>query len=191
MDESYERYGVTAGITSVIPEGAFSQLDAPVKRISQGALSEGVMHWLAIWGGLGMLLLAPGIASGQADHVTLRRPLVVGGQPFTIQESPRLGDYQATRVANGVCTYPFEFEMVNNGGAPTASPVTARLEVDGQVAAVERGITLAAGEAGRRRMFVALRPGHHVIELILSETVARQDVGDGRFLKAFVVVRGP
>jgi hypothetical protein len=92
-------------------------------------------------GGLGMLLLAPGIASGQADHVTLRRLLVIGGQSFTIQASPTLGDYQATRVANGVCTYPIEFEVVNNGGAPTTSPVAARLEVDGQVAAVERGIT--------------------------------------------------
>jgi hypothetical protein len=56
---------------------------------------------------------------------------------------------------------------------------------------VERGITLAAGEAARRTMLVPLRPGLHVIELILSETVARRDVGDGKFLKAFVVVRGP
>ena len=48
--------------------------------------------------------------------------------------------------------------MVNNGGVPTTSPVTARLEVDGQVAAVERGITLGAGQAGRRTMVVALLP---------------------------------
>src|SRR5262249_851302 len=165
-DESYERCDVTTEITSVIAEGAFYQLDAPVTRIGQGARPEWLTHRLAIWGGLGMLLLTPGIVSGQADHVTLRRPLVVGGQPFTIQEAPRLGDYQATQVANGACTYPIQFEVVNNGGAPTTSPVTARLEVDGQVAAVERGITLAAGEAGRRTMFVALRPGLHVIELI-------------------------
>src|SRR3989337_102114 len=32
-DEGYERYGVTAEIASVIAEGAFYHLDAPVKRI--------------------------------------------------------------------------------------------------------------------------------------------------------------
>ena len=36
VDEGYERYGVTAEIASVIAEGAFYYLDAPVKRI--GAL---------------------------------------------------------------------------------------------------------------------------------------------------------
>src|SRR3989304_5347828 len=33
VDEGYERYGVTAEIASVIAEGAFYYLDAPVKRI--------------------------------------------------------------------------------------------------------------------------------------------------------------
>lgn len=33
VDESYERYGVTAEIASVIADGAFYYLDAPVKRI--------------------------------------------------------------------------------------------------------------------------------------------------------------
>jgi len=33
VDEGYERYGVTAEIASVIGEGAFYHLDAPVKRI--------------------------------------------------------------------------------------------------------------------------------------------------------------
>ncbi len=33
VDEGYERYGVTAEIASVIAEGAFYHLDAPVKRI--------------------------------------------------------------------------------------------------------------------------------------------------------------
>jgi pyruvate/2-oxoglutarate/acetoin dehydrogenase E1 component len=33
LDEGYERYGVTAEIASVIAEGAFYHLDAPVKRI--------------------------------------------------------------------------------------------------------------------------------------------------------------
>jgi acetoin:2,6-dichlorophenolindophenol oxidoreductase subunit beta len=33
VDEGYERYGVTAEIASVISEGAFYHLDAPVKRI--------------------------------------------------------------------------------------------------------------------------------------------------------------
>src|SRR5499425_3015297 len=33
LDEGYERYGVTAEIASVISEGAFYHLDAPVKRI--------------------------------------------------------------------------------------------------------------------------------------------------------------
>ena len=33
VDEGYERYGVTAEIASVIAEGAFYFLDAPVKRI--------------------------------------------------------------------------------------------------------------------------------------------------------------
>ena len=33
IDEGYERYGVTAEIASVIAEGAFYHLDAPVKRI--------------------------------------------------------------------------------------------------------------------------------------------------------------
>ncbi len=33
VDEGYERYGVTAEIASVIAEGAFYSLDAPVKRI--------------------------------------------------------------------------------------------------------------------------------------------------------------
>jgi pyruvate dehydrogenase E1 component beta subunit len=33
VDEGYERYGVTAEIASVITEGAFYHLDAPVKRI--------------------------------------------------------------------------------------------------------------------------------------------------------------
>src|SRR5207249_10609099 len=37
VDEGYERYGVTAEIASVIAEGAFYYLDAPVKRI-------GAMH---------------------------------------------------------------------------------------------------------------------------------------------------
>ena len=37
VDEGYERYGVTAEIASVIAEGAFYDLDAPVKRI-------GAMH---------------------------------------------------------------------------------------------------------------------------------------------------
>ena len=37
VDEGYERYGVTAEIASVIAEGAFYHLDAPVKRI-------GAMH---------------------------------------------------------------------------------------------------------------------------------------------------
>jgi hypothetical protein len=149
------------------------------------------MRRLAIWGALGTLLLAPGIVAGQAADVSLRGPLVVAGKPFTTSEAPRLSDYQASRVANGVCTYPFTFNVVNGGGAATTSPVTARLEVDGQIAAMERGITLAAGESSRRTMPVALRPGLHVIELILSETVARKDVGDGKFLKAFVIVRGP
>jgi pyruvate dehydrogenase E1 component beta subunit len=36
VDEGYERYGVTAEIASVIADGAFYYLDAPVKRI--GAL---------------------------------------------------------------------------------------------------------------------------------------------------------
>jgi pyruvate/2-oxoglutarate/acetoin dehydrogenase E1 component len=33
MDEGYERYGVTAEIASVIADGAFYYLDAPVKRV--------------------------------------------------------------------------------------------------------------------------------------------------------------
>src|SRR2546430_1981380 len=33
VDEGYERYGVTAEIASVIADGAFYHLDAPVKRI--------------------------------------------------------------------------------------------------------------------------------------------------------------
>ena len=33
IDEGYERYGVTAEIASVIADGAFYYLDAPVKRI--------------------------------------------------------------------------------------------------------------------------------------------------------------
>src|SRR5205085_11881080 len=33
IDEGYERYGVTAEIASVIAEGAFYYLDAPVKRM--------------------------------------------------------------------------------------------------------------------------------------------------------------
>src|SRR6266850_566704 len=33
VDEGYERYGTTAEISSVIAEGAFYHLDAPVKRI--------------------------------------------------------------------------------------------------------------------------------------------------------------
>jgi pyruvate dehydrogenase E1 component beta subunit len=33
VDEGYERYGVTAEIASVIAEGAFYYLDAPVKRL--------------------------------------------------------------------------------------------------------------------------------------------------------------
>jgi len=33
IDEGYERYGVTAEIASVIAEGAFYDLDAPVKRM--------------------------------------------------------------------------------------------------------------------------------------------------------------
>jgi pyruvate dehydrogenase E1 component beta subunit len=33
VDEGYERYGVTAEIASVIGDGAFYYLDAPVKRI--------------------------------------------------------------------------------------------------------------------------------------------------------------
>ncbi|MBI2493144.1 MAG: alpha-ketoacid dehydrogenase subunit beta, partial [Candidatus Rokubacteria bacterium] len=33
VDEGYERYGVTAEIASVIAEGAFYHLDAPVERI--------------------------------------------------------------------------------------------------------------------------------------------------------------
>jgi pyruvate dehydrogenase E1 component beta subunit len=33
VDEGYERYGVTAEIASVIADGAFYYLDAPVKRI--------------------------------------------------------------------------------------------------------------------------------------------------------------
>jgi pyruvate dehydrogenase E1 component beta subunit len=33
VDEGYERYGVTAEIASVVAEGAFYYLDAPVKRI--------------------------------------------------------------------------------------------------------------------------------------------------------------
>jgi pyruvate dehydrogenase E1 component beta subunit len=37
LDEGYERYGVTAEIASVIAEGAFYDLDAPVKRM-------GAMH---------------------------------------------------------------------------------------------------------------------------------------------------
>jgi pyruvate dehydrogenase E1 component beta subunit len=37
LDEGYERYGVTAEIASVVAEGAFYDLDAPVKRI-------GAMH---------------------------------------------------------------------------------------------------------------------------------------------------
>jgi len=36
VDEGYERYGVTAEIASVIADGAFYYLDAPVKRM--GAL---------------------------------------------------------------------------------------------------------------------------------------------------------
>jgi pyruvate/2-oxoglutarate/acetoin dehydrogenase E1 component len=36
IDEGYERYGVTAELASVIAEGAFYYLDAPVKRM--GAL---------------------------------------------------------------------------------------------------------------------------------------------------------
>ena len=37
VDEGYERYGVTAEIASVIAEGAFFDLEAPVRRI-------GAMH---------------------------------------------------------------------------------------------------------------------------------------------------
>jgi acetoin:2,6-dichlorophenolindophenol oxidoreductase subunit beta len=37
IDEGYHRYGVTAEIASVIAEGAFYNLDGPVKRI-------GAMH---------------------------------------------------------------------------------------------------------------------------------------------------
>src|SRR6185503_14723880 len=33
VDEGYERYGVTAEIASIVAEGAFYHLDAPVKRI--------------------------------------------------------------------------------------------------------------------------------------------------------------
>jgi acetoin:2,6-dichlorophenolindophenol oxidoreductase subunit beta len=33
IDEGYERYGVTAEIASVIADGAFYYLDAPVKRM--------------------------------------------------------------------------------------------------------------------------------------------------------------
>jgi pyruvate dehydrogenase E1 component beta subunit len=33
VDEGYERYGVTAEIASVIADGAFYYLDAPVKRM--------------------------------------------------------------------------------------------------------------------------------------------------------------
>jgi len=33
VDEGYERYGVTAEISSIVAEGAFYYLDAPVKRI--------------------------------------------------------------------------------------------------------------------------------------------------------------
>ena len=37
IDEGYEQYGVTAEIASVIADGAFYYLDAPVKRM--GALN--------------------------------------------------------------------------------------------------------------------------------------------------------
>ena len=33
IDEGYEQYGVTAEIASVIADGAFDYLDAPVKRM--------------------------------------------------------------------------------------------------------------------------------------------------------------
>ncbi|MCK4901152.1 MAG: alpha-ketoacid dehydrogenase subunit beta, partial [Anaerolineales bacterium] len=33
VDEGYQRYGVTAEIASVIADGAFYYLDAPVKRM--------------------------------------------------------------------------------------------------------------------------------------------------------------
>jgi pyruvate/2-oxoglutarate/acetoin dehydrogenase E1 component len=33
VDEGYERYGVTAEIASIIADGAFYYLDAPVKRM--------------------------------------------------------------------------------------------------------------------------------------------------------------
>jgi pyruvate dehydrogenase E1 component beta subunit len=33
IDEGYEQYGVTAEIASVIADGAFYYLDAPVKRL--------------------------------------------------------------------------------------------------------------------------------------------------------------
>ena len=33
IDEGYQRYGVTAEIASVIADGAFYYLDAPVKRM--------------------------------------------------------------------------------------------------------------------------------------------------------------
>jgi pyruvate dehydrogenase E1 component beta subunit len=33
VDEGYERYGVTAEMASVIADGAFYYLDAPVKRM--------------------------------------------------------------------------------------------------------------------------------------------------------------
>ena len=33
IDEGYERYGVTAEIASIISDGAFYYLDAPVKRM--------------------------------------------------------------------------------------------------------------------------------------------------------------
>jgi pyruvate dehydrogenase E1 component beta subunit len=33
IDEGYERYGATAEIASVIADGAFYDLDAPVKRM--------------------------------------------------------------------------------------------------------------------------------------------------------------
>ena len=33
VDEGYERYGVTAEMASIIADGAFYHLDAPVKRI--------------------------------------------------------------------------------------------------------------------------------------------------------------
>jgi hypothetical protein len=133
----------------------------------------------------------PGGAKGEAPDITSRGGLRIGSVlvPWGGAAPVEIPGADGT-PSGAACVFHATYEMTNLGGAPTGTPFTNRLRVDGAaVAATSAGLRLNARETKSVTTSPSLPPGSHTLELTLDDgsDVAESREDNNRFRILYVL----